>query len=171
MTERSGIVTVGGKPVTLVGQEVKEGDVAPDFTVIGNEMEEVRFSSYRGKVCVICSVGSLDTPTCDVETRRFNTEAGNLGDDVVILTVSMDLPFAQKRWCGAAGIDKVVTLSDHRDADFGNAYGMLTKESRLLARAVFAIDREGIVRYVQLVSELADEPDYDAVITAVKKIV
>jgi thiol peroxidase len=149
---------------------VKEGDVAPNFKVIGNDLEAVQFSSYRGKVCIICSVGSLDTPTCDVETRKFNTEAGNLGDDVVILTVSMDLPFAQKRWCGAAGIDKVVTLSDHRDAEFGNAYGVLTKESRLLARAVFVVDRDGIVRYVQIVKELANEPDYDAVISAVKKI-
>ena len=171
MTERSGIVTVGGHPVTLVGQEVKEGDVAPDFTVLDNDMQEIRFSSYRGKVCVICSVGSLDTATCDVETRRFNTEAGKLAEDVIILTVSMDLPFAQKRWCGAAGIDKVVTLSDHRDADFGNAYGMLVKESRLLARAVFVVDREGIVRYVQLVKEVADEPDYDAAIAAVEKLV
>ena len=171
MAERSGIVTVGGNPVTLIGQEVREGDIAPDFNVIGNDMEEVRFSSYRGKICVICSIGSLDTATCDVETRRFNTEAGNLGDDVIILTISMDLPFAQKRWCGAAGIDKVVTLSDHRDAEFGNAYGVLTKESRLLARAVFVVDREGIVRYVQLVEELANEPEYDAVITAVKNII
>ena len=171
MTERSGIVTVGGHPVTLVGQEVKERDVAPDFTVLDNDMQEIRFSSYRGKVCVICSVGSLDTATCDVETRRFNTEAGKLAEDVIILTVSMDLPFAQKRWCGTAGIDKVVTLSDHRDADFGNAYGMLVKESRLLARAVFVVDREGIVRYVQLVKEVADEPDYDAAIAAVEKLV
>jgi thiol peroxidase len=170
MAEHSDIVTVGGKPVTLVGQEVKEGDVAPNFKVIGNDLEAVQFSSYRGKVCIICSVGSLDTPTCDVETRKFNTEAGNLGDDVVILTVSMDLPFAQKRWCGAAGIDKVVTLSDRRDAEFGNAYGVLTKESRLLARAVFVVDRDGIVRYVQIVKELANEPDYDAVISAVKNI-
>ena len=171
MAERAGIVTVGGKPVTLVGQEVIKGERAPDFTAIGNDMEEVRFSSYRGKICVVCSVGSLDTATCDVETRRFNTEAGTLGDDVVILTVSMDLPFAQKRWCGAAGIDKVITLSDHRDAEFGNAYGVLTKESRLLARAIFVVDREGIVQYVQLVKELADEPDYNAVITAVKTII
>ena len=171
MAERSGIVTVGGNPVTLIGQEVKEGDIAPDFNVIGNDMEEVRFSSYRGKICVICSIGSLDTATCDVETRRFNSEAGNLGDDVIILTISMDLTFAQKRWCGAAGIDKVVTLSDHRDAEFGNSYGVLTKESRLLAIAVFVVDREGIVRYVQRVEELANEPEYDAVITAVKNII
>ena len=171
MADRSGLVTVGGKPVTLVGQELKVGDVAPDVTVLGNEMEEVRLSSYRGKVCVISAVGSLDTPTCDVETRRFNAEAGKLGDDVIILTISMDLPFAQKRWCGAAGIDKVVTLSDHRDAAFGTAYGILVKESRLLARIIFVVDGEGIVRYVQLVKELADEPDYDAVIAAVQKVV
>ena len=170
MAERSGLVTVGGKPVTLVGRELKEGDVAPNVTVLGNDMEEVQLSSYRGKVCVISSVGSLDTPTCDVETRRFNAEAGKLGDDVIILTVSMDLPFAQKRWCGAAGIDKVITFSDHRDAAFGNSYGVLVKESRLLARTIFVVDREGIVRYVQLVRELADEPDYDAVIAAVKKL-
>lgn len=170
MAERSGLVTVGGKPVTLVGRELKEGDVAPNVTILGNDMEEVQLSSYRGKVCVISSVGSLDTPTCDVETRRFNAEAGKLGDDVVILTISMDLPFAQKRWCGAAGIDKVITFSDHRDAAFGNSYGVLVKESRLLARTIFVVDREGIVRYVQLVRELADEPDYDAVIAAVKKL-
>lgn len=170
MAERSGLVTVGGKPVTLVGRELREGDVAPNVTVLGNDMEEVQLSSYRGKVCVISSVGSLDTPTCDVETRRFNAEAGKLGDDVMILTVSMDLPFAQKRWCGAAGIDKVITFSDHRDAAFGNSYGVLVKESRLLARTIFVVDREGIVRYVQLVRELADEPDYDAVIAAVKKL-
>jgi thiol peroxidase len=170
MAERSGLVTVGGKPVTLVGRELREGDVAPNVTVLGNDMEEVQLSSYRGKVCVISSVGSLDTPTCDVETRRFNAEAGKLGDDVIILTVSMDLPFAQKRWCGAAGIDKVITFSDHRDAAFGNSYGVLVKESRLLARTIFVVDREGIVRYVQLVRELADEPDYDAVIAAVKKL-
>lgn len=170
MAERSGLVTVGGKPVTLVGRELKEGDVAPNVTVLGNDMEEVQLSSYRGKVCVISSVGSLDTPTCDVETRRFNAEAGKLGDDVMILTVSMDLPFAQKRWCGAAGIDKVITFSDHRDAAFGNSYGVLVKESRLLARSIFVVDREGIVRYVQLVRELADEPDYEAVIAAVKKL-
>ena len=171
MADRSGLVTVGGKPVTLVGQELKVGDVAPDVTVLGNEMDEVRLSSYRGKVCVISAVGSLDTPTCDVETRRFNAEAGKLGDDVIILTVSMDLPFAQKRWCGVASIDKVVTLSDHRDAAFGSAYGILVKESRLLARTIFVVDREGIVRYIQLVKELADEPDYDAVIAAVRRVV
>jgi thiol peroxidase len=122
-------------------------------------------------VVVISAVPSLDTPVCDMETRRFNSEAAKLSKDIVILTISMDLPFAQKRWCGAAGVDKVVTLSDHREAEFGNSYGVLIKELRLLARAVFVVDAEGVVRYVQLVKEVADEPDYDAVISAAKNLV
>jgi thiol peroxidase len=122
-------------------------------------------------VCIISSVPSLDTPVCDTETRRFNEEAGKLGDEVVILTVSMDLPFAQKRWCGLAGVDKVTTLSDHRDAAFGKAYGVLIKELRLLARVVFVVDREGRIQYIQLVKELTEEPNYEAVLDAVKKLV
>ena len=106
-----------------------------------------------------------------METRRFNEEAGKLGDSVVILTVSMDLPFAQKRWCGAAGVDKVTTLSDHRDAKFGENYGVLIKELRLLARSIFAVDKEGVIQYIQLVKEVTEEPDYDAVIAAVGKLV
>jgi thiol peroxidase len=105
-----------------------------------------------------------------METRRFNEAAGELGDDVVILTISMDLPFAQKRWCGAAGVEKVITLSDHREAAFGEAYGVLIKELRLLARAVFVVDQEGTIQYVQLVKELTEEPDYDAVLDAVNKL-
>ena len=123
-----GRVTLKGNPLTLVGNEVKVGDEAPDFTAVGNDLSAVRFSSYRGKVCILLSVPSLDTPVCDVETRRFNEEAARLGSDVVVLAVSMDLPFAQKRWCGAAGVTAVQTLSDHRDADFGRAYGVLIKE-------------------------------------------
>jgi thiol peroxidase len=170
MAERTGLVTSGGKPVTLVGDEIKVGDAAPDFVVVGNDMNPVEFSPYRGKVCVVASVPSLDTDVCSTETRRFNQEAAGLGEDVVILTVSMDLPFAQKRWCGAAGVDRVVTLSDHRDAAFGTAYGVLIKEVRLLARAVFVVDRDGIVRYVELVPELGQEPDYEAVLTAVREL-
>jgi len=170
MKERSGIATIEGKPLTLVGEEVKVGDKAPDFTVLDNDLSPVDFSSYRGKVCVISSVPSLDTPVCDTETRRFNQEAGRLGSDVVILTISMDLPFAQKRWCGAAGVDKVQTLSDHREASFGTAYGVLIKELRLLARAIFVVDREGIIQYIQLVKELTKEPDYEAVLNAVSKL-
>ncbi len=119
----------------------------------------------------VSSVPSLDTPACDMETRRFNDEAGRLGDDVEMLTISMDLPFAQKRWCGAAGVDKVKTLSDHRDAAFGQAYGVLIKGLRLLARAVFVVDKEGTIRYIELVKEIASEPDYDSVLTAVKELV
>ena len=168
MVERSGEVTMKGNSLTLVGPALKVGDKAPDFLVLNNDLAPVRLSEYRGKVCVFSSVPSLDTPVCDMETRRFNQEAGNLGQDVVILTISMDLPFAQKRWCGAAGVDKVITLSDHRDASFGSAYGVLIKELRLLARSVFVVDREGVIRYIQLVRELTQEPDYEAVLKAVK---
>lgn len=170
MTERAGIVTVGGNPVTLVGSEIKIGDPAPDVELLDKDLNPVKLSSCRGKVCILSSVGSLDTSTCDIETRRFNTEAAELGPDVAILTVSMDLPFAQKRWCGAAGVDKVVTLSDHRNADFGKAYGVLIKESRLLARAIFVVDKQGTVRYTQLVRELAEEPDYGAVLAAAREL-
>ena len=136
MEERTGIVTMRGNSITLVGRELKVGDRAPDFEVIGNDLSPVRFSSYRGKISIISSIPSLDTPVCDMEARRFNQEAENLGSDTVVLTISMDLPFAQKRWCGAAGVNTVVTLSDHRAAEFGTAYGVLIKELRLLARAV-----------------------------------
>jgi len=129
----------------------------------------VKFSSYRGKICIISSVPSLDTPVCDIETRKFNEEAGRLGEDVVILTISMDLPFAQKRWCAAAGVNRVQTLSDHRDASFGTSYGVLIKELRLLARVVFLVDRKGILQYVQLVKEISKEPDYEEVLNALKK--
>lgn len=170
MEERTGIVTMKGNPLTLLGSMVKVGDPAPDFTVLDNDLSPVKFSSYRGKVCIISSVPSLDTPVCDKETRRFNEEAAKLGSDVALLTISMDLPFAQKRWCAAAGIDKVQTLSDHRDASFGTSYGVLIKELRLLARAVFLVDREGVVRYTELVKEVTDEPDYEAVLGAVSKL-
>ncbi|UCF91314.1 MAG: thiol peroxidase [Desulfobacterales bacterium] len=168
MGERPGLVTIKGNPLTLVGNEVLLGQPAPDFTVLDNDLEAVDFSSFRGKVCIISTVPSLDTPVCDAQTRRFNQEAAKLGEDVIILTVSMDLPFAQKRWCGAAGVDKVHTLSDYRDASFGNAFGMLIMELRLLARGVFVIDREGVIRYIQLVPEITNEPDYQAVLEAVK---
>lgn len=171
MEERKGATTMKGNPLTLMGNELKVGEKAPDFEVLDNDLNPVKLSSFGGKVCIISSVPSLDTPVCDVETRRFNEEAGKLGDDVVILTISMDLPFAQKRWCGAAGVDKVLTLSDHRDAAFGEAYGVLIKELRLLARAVFVVDRKGAVQYIQLVKELSEEPDYNAVLDAVGRLV
>ena len=171
MKERAGLVTMKGNPLTLLGNEVKAGDKAPDFVALDTSLSPVRFSSFRGKVCILSSVPSLDTPVCDLETRRFNEEAGKLGEDVVVLTVSMDLPFAQKRWCGAAGVTRVKTLSDHRDASFGMAYGVLIKELRLLARAVFVVDRQGTIRYVQLVKEVSSEPDYDAVLKAVRGVI
>jgi thiol peroxidase len=170
MEERSGAVTMKGNPLTLLGRELKAGDKAPDFEVLNNDLSTFSFSSYRGKICVISSVPSLDTPVCDMETRKFNDEAGGTGSDVAIFTISMDLPFAQKRWCGGAGVDKVITLSDHRDASFGTAYGMLIKELRLLGRAVLVVDREGTIQYIQIVKELTEEPDYQGVLDAVKKI-
>jgi len=171
MDERKGAITLRGNPLTLLGKEIKAGASAPDVELLDNELKPVRFSDYKGKVLVVSAVPSLDTPTCDMETRRFNTEAAKLGDNVVILTISTDLPFAQKRWCGAAGVDRVKTLSDHRETAFGLAYGVLIKELRLLARSIFVVDKIGVVQYVQHVKEVAQEPDYGAVIEAVKKLV
>jgi thiol peroxidase len=170
MEERKGIITMKGQPLTLLGKGLEVGEPAPDFEVLANDLTPVKLSSLRGKVCIISSVPSLDTSVCDTMTRRFNQEAVKLGDDVVVLTISMDLPFAQGRWCGAAGVENVQTLSDHRDASFGNAFGILIKELRLLARAVFVVDKEGVVRHVQIVNELTNEPDYEAVLQAVKDI-
>lgn len=170
MKERTGIVTMKGNPLTLIGNELKAGDPAPDFIVLDNNLSPVQFSSYRGKICILSSVPSLDTPVCDTETRRFNEEASRLGPDVVILTISMDLPFAQKRWCAASGVDRVQTLSDHRDASFGTSYGVLIKELRLLSRAVFLVDKKGTIQYIQIVREMASEPDYEAVLNALKRL-
>jgi thioredoxin-dependent peroxiredoxin len=170
MSERKGAVTFLGKPLTLLGNELKVNDRAPDVELLANDLAPTTLASYRGKVCIIASVPSLDTPVCDVETRRFNQEAGKLGPGVAVLTVSMDLPFAQKRWCGAAGVEWVHTLSDHREASFGKAYGVLIKELRLLARSIFVVDREGQIRYVQHVKEISKEPDYAAVLEAVKQL-
>lgn len=170
MKERTGIITMKGNPLTLIGDELKVGDVAPDFVALDNDLSPIKFLSFRGKICILSSVPSLDTPVCDMETRRFNEEASRLGPDVVILTISMDLPFAQKRWCAASGVDKVQTLSDHRDASFGTSYGVLIKELRLLARAVFLVDRKGTFQYIQIVKEMTSEPDYGVILEALKKI-
>jgi thiol peroxidase len=170
MSERFGVVTMKGSPLTLMGQEVKVGDRAPDFTVVDNNLGSFQFSYRAGKVSILSAVPSLDTPVCDLETRRFNQEAASLGPGVEILTISMDLPFAQKRWCGAAGVDRVKTYSDHREAAFGLAYGVLIKELRLLARAVWVVDGSGLIHYLQLVKELSTEPDYEAVLQAVRQL-
>ncbi|MDD3580033.1 MAG: thiol peroxidase [Desulfobacca sp.] len=170
MAERPGMITFQGTPLTLVGDEVKVGDQASDVELLNNDLAPVKLSDWRDQVCIIASVPSLDTPVCDIETRRFNDEAASLGPEVPILTISMDLPFAQKRWCGASGVTRVKTLSDHRQAAFGLAYGLLIKELRLLARAVLIIDGAGTIRYMQLVKEITEEPDYDSVLRQLQKV-
>lgn len=157
-------------PVTLIGSEVKVGDAAPDFKVLANDLSEVTLKDSEGKIRLFSVVPSLDTGVCDAQTRKFNEAAAEFGDQVIVYTVSMDLPFAQKRWCGDAGIDNVVTVSDHRDGSFGEAYGVLIQELRLLTRSVFVVDAEGKVTYVEYVSEATEHPDYDAAINAVNAL-
>jgi thiol peroxidase len=171
MVERAGIITFQGNALTLVGSEVKVGEQAPDFAVVANDLSPTTLADYAGKTLIIAVVPSLDTPVCDMEVRRFNNEAAKLGNDVKILTVSMDLPFAQARWCGAAGIEAVQTLSDHASASFGENWGALIKELRLLTRAVFVIGKDGKVAYVEYVKEITDEPNYDAALAAAKQLV
>ncbi|MBN1552636.1 thiol peroxidase [bacterium] len=170
MKERKNEATFLGNPLTLIGNLLSVGDKAPDFTVLDNDLQAVSLENFKGKKLIVSAVPSLDTPVCDMETRRFNHEAATLGKDVGILTISMDLPFAQKRWCGAADIDRVITLSDHRDASFGMAYGVLIKELRLLARVVFLIDVQGIIRYIHPVKEISKEPDYAEILSQFKKL-
>ncbi len=166
MQERTGIITFKGNPFTLLGPEVKVGEKAPDFALVDNSLQPISLATYAGKVKIISAVPSLDTPVCDTETRRFNQEAAGLSGDVVVLTVSLDLPFAQKRWCGAAGIDKVVTLSDYQNRSFADAYGVLIKELKLLTRAIFVVDAADVIRYIQIVPEVTSEPEYAAAIAA-----
>ncbi|WP_349408145.1 thiol peroxidase [Pseudalkalibacillus sp. SCS-8] len=160
-------VTFKEKPVTLLGNEVNVGDTAPDFTVLANDMSEVTLEDTKGSVRLISVVPSLDTGVCDQQTRRFNEEAGKL-DNVKVLTISVDLPMAQKRWCGAAGVENVQTLSDHRDLSFGKAYGVAIEELRLLTRAVFVVDSNDKVTYVEYVNEATNHPDYEAAVEAAK---
>lgn len=164
-------VTLKGNPMQLSGPLPEVGHSAPNATLINNDLAPVDLASFRGKVVVLSVVPSLDTPICDMQTRRFNQEAEQLGESVQVLTISMDLPFAQKRWCGAAGIERVMTLSDYRSAEFGTKYGVLIPALRLLARAVFVVDAKGVIRYVQLVPEIGQEPDYAPVLQAVKALV
>lgn len=170
MLERKGIITFKGNPITLVGPELKVGDRAPDFTIVDNSLAPVSLASYEGKIKVMSCVPSLDTPVCDMETRRFNQEAATLPDNVAVLTISLDLPFAQKRWCGAAGIDRVTTLSDYQERSFALAYGVLIKELKLLSRSIFVIDAGNAIRYIQHVPEVTQEPDYAAVMAAVRAL-
>jgi thiol peroxidase len=168
MQERNGIITMKGNPLTLLGPETKTGQTAPDATVVANDLSEVKLSAFKGKKRILSVVPSLDTAVCDIQTKKFNEEAGKLGPNVQILTISMDLPFAQKRWCGAASVSNLQTLSDHRDASFGTAYGVLIKGLRLLARAVFVIDEKDKITHVQIVKEVTQEPDYQAALEALK---
>jgi thiol peroxidase len=163
-------VTFQGNPVNVVGSEVKVGHSAPDFKVQKNDMTDYTLSSSAGKTRIIASVPSLDTPVCDLETRRFNQEAASL-PNVEIVVISMDLPFAQKRWCGAAGVDKLITASDHRDASFAKNYGVLMEGGpldRLTARAVFVVGPDNKVTYVEYVNEITEQPNYDAVLAAIR---
>jgi thiol peroxidase len=165
MSERAGLVTFKGNPLTLLGCEVKVGDKAPDFKVVDNGLQTVSLADTAGATRIFVAVPSLDTPVCDLETRRFNEEAAKLGD-VKVYVVSQDLPFAQKRWCGAAGVENVQTLSDYQDRSFGENYGVLIKELKLLARSVFVVDKSDAVTYVEIVPEVTNEPNYDAALKA-----
>ena len=169
--ERSGLVTFAGNPLILIGEAVKVGDKAPDFTVVDKELKEVKLSDFAGKVKIVSVTPSLDTPVCDLQARKFNEEAQKLPDSVAVLNVSMDLPFAIARYCADAGLDRVKALSDHRDASFGTSYGVLIKGLRLLARSIFVIDKENTIRYQQIVPEVTSQPEYDRALAEAKKLI
>ena len=168
MEKRTGVITFVGNPMTLVGKEVKVGDKAPDFTLLDNGLAVKTLKDYEGKVKIFSVVPSLDTGVCDAQTRWFNQNVTALSDDVVVLTVSMDLPFAQKRWCGAAGVENVVTLSDHKDASFGTNYGFLIEELRHLTRGIVVVDKNDKVTYVEYVPEVTNAVNFDAAVEAAK---
>ena len=167
-TERKGVITFKGNPLTLVGNEIKVGSKAPDFKLLTNGLEEVDLAATKGKTRIISVVPSLDTPVCDVQTKRFNEEASKFPSSVVVLTVSTDLPFAQARWCGATGSKNVQTLSDHRDTNFGISYGVLIKELRLLSRAIIIVGANDTVQYVEYVNEITEHPNYDKALNFLK---
>lgn len=165
--ENKGVIKFKGNPMTLLGTMNRVGMQAPDFTVLKNDLSPVKLSDFKGKKVLISVVPSLDTSVCDLQTRRFNEEAGKI-PNVQVITISMDLPFAQARWCGAAGVKNLITASDHRDADFGAKYGLLIKELRLLTRAVLLVDEKGILAYQEIVPEVTTHPNYDAALAAAK---
>jgi thiol peroxidase len=165
--ERPGATTLKGNPLTLIGPELKAGDAAPDFTVTDGALKPVSLKDTGSNVRIISVVPSLDTPVCDAQTKRFNEEAASL-PGVDILTVSMDLPFAQKRWCGAFGVDRVKMLSDHKDGSFGSNYGTLIKELRIESRAIFVVDQNNKIRHAEYVKEVADFPNYEAALGAAR---
>jgi len=169
--ERQGIVTFKGNPVTLLGPDVAVGDKAPDFRAVDTGLQPVTLDDSKGRVRLIAAVPSIDTPVCDTMTRTFNEEVARLPEAVVAYTISVDLPFAQKRWCGNAGIERMQTLSDYQERSFGLNYGLLIKEMKLLARAVLVVDGENRIAYREIVPEVTDEPDYQAALEAVRKLV
>jgi len=168
-TERAGLVTLRGKPVTLLGEGVPVGQIAPQFTAVTQDMQDKSLTDYRGQTVILSVVPSLDTKVCDTQTRTFNERAAALGENVRVVTISMDLPMAQKRWCGAAGVEHVETLSDYKYWSFAQAFGLRIKESGLLARSLYVIDPNGRIVYEQIVPELTTEPDYDAAIKAARE--
>ncbi len=170
-TERPNGTKFKGDPLTLIGPEIKAGDKAPDFVARTQDLKPFSLNSTRGKVRLFSAVPSLDTPVCDTETRRFNEEAAKLGDKAEIITLSVDLPFAQKRWCGAAGIDKIKVVSDYYDRSFCLAYGTLIKELHLSSRALFVVDASDTVRYVEYVSDVVNQPNYEKALSAVKNLI
>ena len=170
LKKRENVVTMGGNPVTLLGSEIKVGDKAPDFTVLTSDLTPYTLQDAGDQVKIISVVPSVDTGVCHVQTTRFNTEVANL-DNTIILTISVDLPFALKRFCSAEGIDKVITLSDHKDLSFGTGYGFTIEELRLLSRGIVVLDKDNVVQYVEYVKEVTDHPDYDKAIQAAKKLV
>ncbi|HET7317721.1 MAG TPA: thiol peroxidase [Nitrospirota bacterium] len=168
--ERSGVITMKGKPLTVIGPDVRAGDRAPAFSVLDENLNSVSLADFAGKTKLISVTPSLDTPVCDLQLRRFNREAASMPRDVVVLNISMDLPFAVSRFCSTAGIDRAKALSDHRDASFGAAYGVLIKELRLLARSIFIIDKNDVVRYKEIVPEQSNHPDYEKALRALAEI-
>ena len=169
--ERTGLITFRGTPLTLLGPDVAVGEKAPDFRVVDTDLNPVTLQDFAGKVVLISVTPSLDTPVCDAQGRKFNELATGLSEDVVVLNISVDLPFAQRRWCGVNNIDRIRVLSDYQERDFGLKYGVLIKELRLLARSVWIVDKDGVIRYKQIVPEVTNEPDYEAAMTALKQVI
>ncbi len=170
LKERKDAVTFKGNPITLIGNEIKEGDTAPDFTVLSTDLNEVRLSDYKGKVVVIAVFPSVDTGVCALQLARFNQEAASFGSNVQLLSISADLPFALKRYCADKGIENALTVSDHKELDFGMKYGFVIKELRLLSRGTVVIDKEGTVKYIEYVPEVGEHPDYEKALEVIKKL-
>ncbi|MGE7768178.1 thiol peroxidase [Peribacillus sp. NPDC096540] len=169
--ERTGVVTLGGNPVTLIGPELRVGDKAPDFTVLTNDRRKAHLSDYKNKTCIITTIPSLDTGVCDLQTKLFNEEASQMGKEVAVLAISTDLPFAQGRWCKESNVEDITILSDHFDLSFGTAYGTYMKEHRLECRAVFVIDKEGTIKYVEYLPEVTNHPDYESALQVAKEVI